>query len=351
MGDPMIRLDEFHADPVSRHGASLRLARGGPVWDGSGAVVVVLQDILDARERVAGRVHRTPTMSASALGTMLGVRLSLKAELFQKTGSFKPRGMFNKLLTMPEEDLARGLVSMSAGNAAAALAFAASALGTKAAIVMPASAARSKIEATRAYGGEVVLTDGSLPDGCRELQEARGLTFVHPFDDPAVIAGHGTLGLEILEDAPDVEAVIVPVGGGGLISGVAAAIKGTRPEVRVFGVEPEGADAMSRSLEKGTPVTLDRISTIADGLAAPWAGENTLAHVQRFVDEMVTVSDDHIGEALRLVMSRAKLAAEPSGAAAVAALLSGAIPLPAGSEVVCVVSGGNVDPETLKQIL
>jgi threonine dehydratase len=310
-----------------------------------------LDDIERARARIGDRVQLTPMMRASSVGEELGVRLHLKAELFQKTGSFKPRGVFSKLASMDPGDLGRGLVSLSAGNHAAALAYGATAAGAKATIVMPASAVRSKIEATRRYGGEVVLTEGSLLDVCLALQAERDLTLIHPFDDLAVMAGQGTVGLEILEQVPDVATVVVPVGGGGLISGIAAAVKLRRPSVRVVGVEPDGADAMCRSLAQGTPVHLTKTDTVADGLAAPFAGEHTLRHVRQFVDEVVRVTDAEIAIALRMLMQRCKLAAEPSGAASLAALLSNRVAPAAGSAVVAVVSGGNVGPDVLRQLL
>ena len=310
-----------------------------------------LDDIERARARIGGRVHTTPTMSSATVGDELGVRLYLKAELFQKTGSFKPRGVFNKLLSMDPADLSRGLVSLSAGNHAAALAYGAAAVGAKATIVMPASAMPSKVEATRRYGGEVVQTDGSLLEACLALQQERDLTLVHPFDDLAVMAGQGTVGLELLGQVPGAGLVVVPVGGGGLISGIAAAVKLQRLSVRVVGVEPDGADAMSRSLEQGAPAHLDKVDTIADGLAPPFVGEHTFAHVQRFVDEMVRVTDGEIVDALGVLIQRCKLAAEPSAAASLAALMSGRVTPAEGSAVVCVISGGNIGPEALKQLL
>ncbi|HKA69164.1 MAG TPA: threonine/serine dehydratase [Actinomycetes bacterium] len=313
--------------------------------------LIGLAEATAAQQRIAGRLHRTPLLSAHTLGQLAGVRLQLKAELFQRTGSFKPRGVFNKLLTLSAAELDRGLVSLSAGNHAAALAYGASALGTRATVVMPATALALKVQATEAYGGEVVLTNGSLLDVCLQIQHERKLTLVHPFDDPAVIAGQATVGLEIVADCAELDAVVVPVGGGGLISGVAAAVKASRPQVRVIGVEPRGADAMTRSLVEGRPVHLDRVDTIADGLAPPFAGEHTLRHVQTYVDDVVLVDDDEIAHALRLVMQRSKLAAEPSGVAAVAALLSGAAAVPAGAALVAVISGGNADPQLLKQLL
>ncbi len=313
--------------------------------------MIELADILAARDRIAGRVHRTPTLSARSLGEPAGVRLHLKAELLQKTGSFKVRGVLNKLLVMDPAERSRGLVSLSAGNHAAALAWGASAVGTKATIVMPATAVPSKIDATRGYGGEVVLTEGDLLNPCLALQKERGLALVHPFDDPLVMAGHGTIGLELLEDLPDLELVLVPVGGGGLLSGIAAAIKGRRPDTWVVGVEPTGADIVYRSLKAGKPVRLEaRPKTVADGLAAPFAGEHTQAQIQRDVDEVVLVEDDAILQALKLIMERAKLVPEPAGAAAFAALLAGAVKPQRGAVVACVVSGGNVDPALLKRL-
>jgi threonine dehydratase len=313
--------------------------------------LVELRDVRKARERIGDRVHRTPTFSSASLGQIAGVRLHLKAELFQKTGSFKPRGVFNKLLALSQEERSRGVVSLSAGNHAAALAYGATSVGTRATIVMPTKAVASKVDATRAFGGEVLLTDRDLLEACLEIQAARNLVLVHPFDDPLVIAGQGTVGLEILEDVPDVDAVVVPVGGGGLISGVAVAVKEQRPGVRIIGVEPEMADAMTRSLAQGSPVHLDHPQTVADGLAAPFAGEHTLRHVQRLVDDMVTVSDEDILGALRLVWARSKLAAEPSGAAGIAALITGRLALPAESTVVVVISGGNFDLGRLRELL
>jgi threonine dehydratase len=313
--------------------------------------LVTRADVEAARARVGTRVHRTPTLSATGLGEKVGVRLALKAELFQKTGSFKVRGVFNRGLLLSVQERERGFVSCSAGNHAAALAFVARELGTRAAIVMPERAVPTKIEATRAYGGEVVLTSGNVLEEARAIEQARGMTFVHPFDDLAVIAGHGVVGLEIIEDVPDVDVVIVPIGGGGLVSGIAAAVKGARPAARVIGVEPQAADVMTQSLAKGAPMHIPYPQTIADGLAAPFTGAHNLRHVQAFVDEVVRVSEDGIAEALRLIVQRAKLAAEPSGAAAYAALMAGAVAVPSGARVVCVVSGGNADPAVLRRIL
>lgn len=313
--------------------------------------VIGKDDVLKAREVIAGRVHRTPLMGSSYLGEQVGVRLTFKLELFQKTGSFKPRGVLNKLHHLSPEDRRKGVITLSAGNHAQALAWAATQSGISSTVVMPAASLRSKIEATRSYGGEVVLTEGDLLETCLTIQKERGLTLVHPFDDPKIIAGQGTVGVEILEEVPEVDAVIVGVGGGGLISGIATALKAEKPEVKVIGVEPEGACAMSQSLERGEPVHLDRVDTVADGLAAPFAGEHTLAHVQRYVDEMAIVSDEEIVEAMGLILERCKVVAEPAAAATLAVLLSRKVSLPGGFTVVCVLSGGNVDRERLKALL
>jgi threonine dehydratase len=310
-----------------------------------------LDQIHAARARIADAIHRTPTFSASSLGAAPGLRLFLKAELFQKTGSFKVRGVLNTIRQLAPAEIARGFVAFSAGNHGAALAWAARQVGSTATVVMPAHAVPSKVQKVRAYGGEPVLTDAPLMDEARRLESERGLTLVHPFDDPAMIAGHASAGLEILEDVPDLDAVVVPVGGGGIISGIAAAIKQTRPGVRVIGVEPTGADTMARSLASGRPERIARPLSVADGLCSPFAGEHTFAHVRAFVDQVVVIDDDTILRGLRALLDRAKLAAEPAGAAGVAAVLAGAVTFPAGSRVVCFVSGGNADPAALRRAL
>lgn len=308
-------------------------------------------DIVEAREVIAGRVHRTPVMGSSYLGKQAGVQLCFKLELFQKTGSFKPRGVLNKLHHLSLEDKQKGVITISAGNHGQALAWGATQSGIPSTVVMPATSQRGKVEATRGYGGEVVLTEGDLLETCMTIQKERGLTLVHPFDDPMIIAGQGTVGLEILEDVPEVDAVVVGIGGGGLISGIATALKAKKPGVKVIGVEPEGASAMAQSLQRGQVVYLDRVDTVADGLAAPFAGQHTLAHVQAHVDDVVIVSDREIVEAMGLILERCKVVAEPAAASTLAALLSGKVSLPQGITVVCVLSGGNIDRERLKTLL
>lgn len=314
---------------------------------------VKLNDILKAQRVIADHVHRTPIISSTNLGQRIGVILHFKAEVFQKTGSFKPRGALNKLYHLTVEEKEQGVITISAGNHAQGLAYAASLMGINATVVMPQAAVKSKIKATIGYGAEVILhgTGKDLMTKCREIQQERDLTLVHPFDDPFIIAGQGTMGLEILKDVVTPDVVVVPVGGGGLISGIATAIKSKNPKVKVIGVEPIGAAAMAQSLKQGTVVSLNNIDTIADGLAAPFAGEYTLAHVKKYVDEIVLVSDEEIIAALRLILERCKILTEPAGAAGFAALLFKKVVVPKGAQVVCVLSGGNIDRSCLKEII
>lgn len=313
--------------------------------------LVSLDRIEAAREVIRGRLHYTPTVSSAYLSDRVGARLHLKLELFQKTGSFKPRGVLNRLSNLTDEERQRGLITLSAGNHAQAVAWAAREYGVRATVVMPTRATKAKVDATRGYGGDVLQTDGDLLATALELQRERNLTLVHPFDCPFVIAGQGTLGAEIVEQVPDVDTVIVGVGGGGLISGVAAAVKALRPNARVIGVEPVGAAGMTESLRRGEAIRLDRLDTIADGLAAPFAGRLNYLHARDLVDEMVLVTDDEIISAIPVLMERCKIVPEAAGAATVAALLAGKVTPAPGSATVAIVSGGNIDRERLKQLL
>ncbi len=308
------------------------------------ALLIGREDVERAARVIAGRLHRTPTLSCRTLGP----NVFLKAELFQRTGSFKPRGMLAKLASLSAEEKSRGIVTWSAGNAAQGAAFAAAEEGVACRVFMWATANPIKVAATRSYGAEVDLEAGSPAEAHDRLLahvERTGEVFVHPFDDPVLQAGHGTLGLEIAEDVPDVRSIVVPVGGGGLIAGVAAAV-----DCRVIGVEPEGAPTLTAALAAGAPVRIEPRS-IADGLNAPFTGRGTLEICRERVDEVVLVSDDEIAEAMRFLYLRAKLACEPAGAAAVAALLAGKVRVEPGSPVVAVVSGGNADPQIAADIL
>jgi threonine dehydratase len=304
--------------------------------------------VLAARETIAGRVHRTPTLTSASLERELGVPVYLKAELFQRTGSFKPRGVLNKLASLSAEQKARGVIGISAGNHAQALAYGAALESVDALIVMWQGVSEQKLEATRAYGGTVDL-EASDPLTAFERLEVlvgeTGRTLVHGFDDPDMIAGHGTIALELEEDAPDADVIVVPAGGGGLVSGIAAAAQGS-----VVAVEPEGSCALHEGLLAGHPVTVQPQS-IADGLSAPFAGENCIAVSKARGVESVLVSEGEIETAFRFLYGRAKLACEPAGAVAVAALLAEKVPLNGATAVAAVVSGGNVVPETAAAIL
>jgi threonine dehydratase len=307
-------------------------------------------DVEAARDAIAGRLHRTPTFPSATLGERTGARIFLKAELFQKTGSFKPRGVLTNLAALTDEERKQGVIGISAGNHAQALAWGAASEGIDALLVMWQGASEAKIAATRGYGAAVDLEARDPTEAfarLHELVEQTGRTLVHPFDHPRTIAGQGTVGLEVLEDVPDADVVVVPIGGGGLIAGVATAAAG---RARVVGVEPETSKAMAAALEAGEPVPVEPAS-IADGLSAPFAGTNTLKIVRERVDRVVLVSDAEIEEAMRVLYTRAKLACEPAGAVSTAALLAGKVPLGAGETVVAVVSGGNVASQTAAAIL
>jgi threonine dehydratase len=313
---------------------------------------VQLDDVLEARTLIAPFVHRTPLFGSATLSRLTGTTLTLKAENLQKTGAFKVRGAINALSRLDDESRRRGVIGVSAGNHGMALAYAAGLLGTRATVVMPETATRAKINAIQGYGGRTVLVDGRrLMESMEEVCRQEGQTFIHPFEHPRVIAGQGTVGLELVEDVPDVEAVIVPVGGGGLISGIATAVKARAPGALVIGVEPEGSACVSQSLSHGEPMRLESFATVADGLNAPWSGPNTLAIIRRCVDGVITVTDEEILEALAVILERTKLLVEPAGAAAVAALLRHKIPQVAGKKVLAILSGGNVDPSRLVEFV
>ena len=310
------------------------------------------RDVFEAAyEQVAPHIHQTPLLTARLLSERTGFDVRLKAEIFQRTGSYKIRGPLNKFTHLTDEERRRGVVCSSAGNHAQGVALAARIHGIHAVVVMAENATPSKVAATRAYGAEVVL-HGSIWDEAnekaRELVRDRGLTYIHPFDDLQLIAGQGTLGLEILRDWPEVDVIVVPIGGGGLISGVSMAARSVKPSVRIVGVESSGAPAMHDSIERGSVVTLDRVDCVIDGLRVRRVGEQNYAIVRQTVDEVVSLPDAEIFDAMLWVMHHAKLVVEGAAAAPVGALLKGLIRAPAGAKVVCVLSGGNVDLEQLR---
>jgi threonine dehydratase len=313
----------------------------------SPAQLTTLDDIRAAARRVSAIARVTPLVDVSAAA---GRPLLLKCECLQPGGAFKIRGAYNMVAQLTAEQRRRGVVTFSSGNHGQAMALAARELGAPAVVVMPTTAPQIKIDGARGFGAEVIFA-GTTSTERRERAEAeaqaRGLTMVPPFDHEWIIAGQGTAGLEILDQRPDVAAVLVPIGGGGLAAGVAAAIKLSRPEVRVIGVEPSGAAAMKASIEAGRPVTLDRTHSVADGLMAVRPGDLTFAHVRRFVDSIVTVEDEQIIDAVLWLFSTAKIVAEPSGATTVAAALAGAAQM--DGPIVAIVSGGNIGMDKLEE--
>lgn len=311
---------------------------------------LTLRDFQEARARIDAHIKHTPLLPSRQLSDLTGFDVRLKAELFQRVGSYKIRGPLNKFALMPEEQKRRGVVCSSAGNHAQGVALAAKIHGIRAVVCMAHNATRSKVAATRGYGAEVVL-HGNIWDEAnekaKELVRTDGLTYVHPFDDEQLIAGQGTLGLEIVRDWPDVGVVIVPIGGGGLIAGVAMAVKSHNPRVRVIGVESSDGPAMKQSVDAGHLETID-CRTVIDGLRVQRVGEINFSVVQRFVDDIVTLPDRDIFDAMLWVMERCKLVVEGAAAAPVAALLHGLVQAPPGSRVVGVLSGGNVNLDQLR---
>ena len=308
-------------------------------------MTVTLHDIEAAAARLLPYIHQTPLISSATLSTLAGFELRLKGEHLQRGGSFKLRGALNKLLTLDSRQREQGVVAFSSGNHAQGVALGARLLGIQATIVMPADAPPAKIAATRGYGAEVVLYDRRREDReviARGIAEDRGLAIVPPFDDPAIVAGQGTIGLELAAQWPEVEAVLVPISGGGLIAGIATAIKARVAGVRVIGVEPAAADDARQSLRKGEIVRIGVPATVADGLGASAVGRVPFAIMRTLVDEIVTVEDDEIMRTVELLLTRTKQVIEPSGAVTVAAALSGRLDL-AGQRVVAVASGGNID--------
>ena len=308
-------------------------------------------DFEAARARMGDRVHRTPMLTSRTLSARTGFDIRLKAELFQRTGSYKIRGPLNKFALLSPEEKARGVVCSSAGNHAQGVALAARIHGIKAVVCMAENATPSKIEATRAYGAEVVL-HGTIWDEAnekaKELVASEGYTYVHPFDDIQLIQGQGTVGLEMHQDWPEIDVAVVPIGGGGLISGIALALKSYNPKIRVIGVESSGAPGMKNSVEAGALVTLDRVDCIIDGLRVKRVGMKNFEIVRDFVDDIVTLPDEKIFEAVMWTMHHAKVVPEGAAAAPIAALLHGLIKAPAGSKVAAVLSGGNVNLEQLR---
>ncbi|MBA2552544.1 MAG: threonine ammonia-lyase [Geodermatophilaceae bacterium] len=313
---------------------------------------VDVEEVLQARSVLAGIIRYTPLEHCRVLEERTGSPVYLKCENLQRTGSFKIRGAYVRISRLSAAERARGVVAASAGNHAQGVALAAGMLGARSTVFMPTRAPLPKIAATTSYGAEVILTGDTIADAmiaAIEYAHRTGAIFIHPFDHPDIIAGQGTVGLEILEQCPEVRTVLVCTGGGGLVSGMAAAIKGSRPDVRVVAVQAEGAASFPPSLAAGEPVALDVMATMADGIAVPTPGPVTFEHVRDLVDEVTTVSEEALSRALLLCLERAKLVVEPAGAAAVAAIMEE--PKRFDGPIVAVLSGGNIDPLLLLRVM
>ncbi len=314
---------------------------------------IELRDIMKAAERLKPILHHTELDQSTTFSKMTGGSIYLKCENRQKTGSFKIRGASNKIASLAEQGQVKSVVASSAGNHAQGVAYAAKKFGIPATIVMPESAPIAKVQATEGYGAKVVLSGVCYDDAytkAREICDSEGATFLHPYNDLEVIAGQGTLGIEILGDLPTVDIIVVPAGGGGLLSGVAAAVKQLNPRVKVFGVQAEGANAIARSFREKRLVTTETASTIADGIAVKVPGDITVDLINQYVDDVVTVSDREISSAILLLMERCKQIVEPAGATSLAAVLGGKIDV-AGKNVVCLLSGGNIDVSFIQNII
>ena len=314
-----------------------------------------LQEFKKAREFLQNIINPTPLHYSRTFEEMTGCKVYLKPECLQKNGSFKIRGAYSVLNSLSAEAKARGVVTCSAGNWAQGVAYGCQLFGIKALVVMPENVPRTKLEATKGYGAEVFLygsTSTELFRKARELSDERNLTYLNAFDEPAMIIGHGSIGLEILDEVPDIDVIVVPVGGGALISSIALTARKINPQIRLFGVQPSGAAAMYTSLKKGKVIELDTVETIAEGLAVKRSGELTFQIMTEWVEEVVLVTDDEIKAAVLLLLERAKLLVEPSGAAPLAAIVNRRIPnLTTDTKVALVLSGGNIDLPVLQQFI
>jgi len=315
--------------------------------------MVTLKDIQAALGRIRSSIYLSPCARSETFSQSTANQVYLKLDNLQRTGAFKERGALNKLLLLSDEEKANGVIAASAGNHAQGIAYHAGKLGIRAQICMPLPTPLIKVSATRGYGADVVLYGANYDEACEEAirrGKEGGMTFVHPFDDDTVIAGQGTIGLELMQQHPDLEVVVVPIGGGGLIGGIACAVKETNPKIQVFGVQPSRLPSMKVAVAEGKPVTLKAATTIADGIAVRRAGEKTLPLVQKYVDGIVTVEEEEIANAVLLLLEREKTLAEGAGAAAIAALVNRKLPF-VGKKVAVMVCGGNIDVTLLSRII
>jgi threonine dehydratase len=316
--------------------------------------IVNIGDVKNARERIGEKVRHTPLLRADKLDSSVDAQVWLKPENLQITGSFKIRGAMNKILTLTDEERAKGIIASSSGNHAQGVAYSSKMLGVKAILVLPENAPQTKIEGTRSLGAEVVLYGFDSVQRYKklyELKDQHGYTLVHSYNDPELIAGQGTSGLEIIEDLPDADTVVVPLGGGGLLAGVAVALKESNPKVRVVGVEPEHIARYSESRKAGKPVVVEMGPTLADGLMITQTGEHNMPLIDKYVDEIVTASDPFIRKALEALIFKGKTLVEPSAAIGLAAALEGTFKVRKGEKICFYLSGGNIDPDKLVSLI
>ena len=297
-------------------------------------------------------VHKTPIVSSSSLNKIYNSNIFFKLELFQKTGSFKTRGAINKLLKLSDLERDKGVITISAGNHAQAISWACSQFNIKSKIVMPFDASPSKVEATKSYGGEVILTKNNMMDECNDIKEREGLTFVHPFDDIDIILGQGTIGVEIIEKLNNIDYAFISIGGGGLISGIACVLKSINPKIKIIGIEPINSNVMTKSISSNKPETFDTNinKTLADGLAAPFAGNLTFKFVKKYVDDIINVSENEMIESMRVIIERLKVIPEAAASACFVPILKNKLSIKKNTNSIIVLCGGNIDLDKLKKL-
>ena len=311
-----------------------------------------LENFYSVLEIIEPYINRTPIITSSSINKKFDLDIYFKLELMQKTGSFKARGAINKVLKLSDEEKLRGVVAISAGNHAQATSWACSQFDIKSKIVMPHTASKSKINATKSYGGDVVLTKEKMMDTCQELIDRENLTFVHPFDDHDIISGQGTVSLEVMNEIKTLDYAFISIGGGGLISGMACFLKQINPDIKVIGVEPITSNVMTKSIESGKPQNFDTLNnkTIADTLAAPFAGNLTFEYVKKYVDEIINVSEEEMIESLKMMIERLKIVPEPAASACFVPIIFNKLKIPSKSKCLVVVCGGNIDLSKIKSL-
>ncbi len=303
-------------------------------------------------QRISPYINKTPIISSSSINDMFDLDIFFKLELMQKTGSFKARGAINKVLQLSEEERSKGVIAISAGNHAQATSWACSQYGIKSKIVMPHTTSQSKIDATRSYGGQVILTEENMMDTCQKLIDKENLSLVHPFDDLDILMGQGTVSLEVINEIKNLEYVFISIGGGGLIAGMACVLKQINPKIKIIGVEPINSNVMTNSIKSGKPEIFDTINnkTIADTLAAPFAGKITFEYVKEYVDDIINVSEDEMIESLRIMIERLKIVPEPSASACFVPIVFNKLNIPSKTKCLVVVCGGNIDLKRIKSL-